>query len=155
MEDKNRRISWQPQPLHFSIMWLLGERDSSAREPADVRLHCPGGGSRVVAEGMSSEQPSPPSPPSAKAPGNSAVLSYPQSIGANSLWSILNKLQSQRDLKKKKRPVTRDHHDKVTFEIHYSLTDLLNRSHWPSNEKPLPKSCLPVSVTGCKVPGFQ
>lgn len=101
MEDKNRRISWQPQPLHFSIMWLLGERDSSARERADVRLHCPGGGSGVVAEGMSSEQRSPPSLPSAKAPGNSAVLSYPQSIGANSLWSILNKLQSQRDLKKK------------------------------------------------------
>lgn len=96
MEDRNRRISWQPQPLHFSVMWLLGERNSPAREPADVRLHCPGGGSGVVAE-----QPSPPSLPSAKAPGNSAILSCPQSIGlANSLWSILNKLQSQRDKKK-------------------------------------------------------
>lgn len=100
VEDRNRRISWQPQPLHFSVMWLLGERNSPAREPADVRLHCPGGGSGVVAEGMSSEQPSPPSLPSAKASGNSAILSCPQSISANSLWSILNKLQSQRDKKK-------------------------------------------------------
>lgn len=144
MEDKNRRISWQPQPLHFSIMWLPGETDSPACEQADVRLHCPGGGSRVGAEGMSSEQPSPPSLPSAKAHGNSAILSCPQSIGANSLWSILNKLQSQRD--KKKKTVARDHHDKVTFVTHYSLSDLLlNRSHWPSKERPLPQSCLSVS----------
>lgn len=30
MEDKNRRISWQPQQLHFSIIWLPGEKDSTA-----------------------------------------------------------------------------------------------------------------------------
>lgn len=50
-----------------------------------------------MAEGMSSEQPSPPALPSAKAPGNPAILSCPQSIGVNIVWPLLNKLPRQRN----------------------------------------------------------
>jgi hypothetical protein len=43
MEDKNRRMSWQPQ--HVSIIWLLGEKGRCSTW-GDMRLCCPRGDSR-------------------------------------------------------------------------------------------------------------